>query len=87
MENTKVGFKARLTKYFAKLKGRFLAFFNKEYLAYSAHKYGAFTALQVKEVFGKEKESKSKTFDKILAIVVPVVKFGVVFAVSYVLFE
>lgn len=86
MENTKVGFKARLTKYFAKLKGRFLAFFNKEYLAYSAHKYGAFTALQVKEVFGKEKESKSKTFDKILAIVVPVVKFGVVFAVSYVIF-
>ena len=86
MEKTKVGFKTRIINFFSKIKGRFKAFFNKEYLSYSFHKYKAFTALQIREVFGKDKSTKSPIFDKILMIVVPIVKFGIVFAISYVIF-
>ena len=86
MEKTKVGFKTRISNFFGKIKERFNAFFNKEYLSYSFHKYKAFTALQIREVFGKDKSTKSPIFDKILMIVVPIVKFGIVFAISYVVF-
>ena len=75
-----------MKNFFANIKGRFKAFFNKEYLSYSFDKYRAFTALQVREVFGRDKDTKSKVFDKILMIVVPIIKFGVVFAISYVIF-
>ena len=86
MKKEKVGFKVRMKNFFANIKGRFKAFFNKEYLSYSFDKYRAFTALQVREVFGRDKDTKSKVFDKILMIVVPIIKFGVVFAISYVIF-
>ena len=86
MKKEKVGFKVRMKNFFANIKGRFKAFFSKEYLSYSFSKYKAFTALQIREVFGRDKDTKSKIFDKILMIVVPIIKFGVVFAISYVIF-
>ena len=86
MEKEKVPFKQKIKNFFGKIKGRFKAFFNKEYLSYSFDKYKAFTALQIREVFGRDKDTKSKIFDKILMIVVPIIKFGVVFAISYVIF-
>jgi len=85
MENTKVGFKQKMTSFFGKIKGRFKAFFNKEYLSYSAHKFKAFTALQYKEVFSREK-STSQTSDKIIRIVSPIIKFVVVFALTFAMF-
>ena len=86
MEKAKIGFKTRIKDFFANLKERFKAFFNKEYLSYSFHKYKAFTALQLKEVFGKDKESTNKVRDRIFAIVIPVIKFVVVFVISVALF-
>ena len=86
MEKAKIGFKTRIKNFFANLKERFKAFFNKEYLSYSFHKYKAFTALQLKEVFSKDKESTNKIRDRIFAIVLPVVRFIVVFAIAYALF-
>ena len=72
--------------FFARIKEKFLAFFDKEYLSYSFHKYIAFTALQVKEVFSREKSTNNKTRDKVIAIVSPIIKFFVVFAIVFVLF-
>ena len=86
MEKAKIGFKTRIKNFFANLKERFKAFFNKEYLSYSFHKYKAFTALQLKEVFGKDKESTNQVRDRIFAIVLPVIRFVVVFAITYALF-
>ena len=86
MEKAKVGFKTKMKNFFGRIKESFKAFFNKEYLSYSFHKYKAFTALQLKEVFGKEKGSKNKIADKIISIVAPIVKFIVVFFVSYAVF-
>ena len=86
MEKAKIGFKTRIKNFFANLKERFKAFFNKEYLSYSFHKYKAFTALQLKEVFGKDKESTNKVRDKIFAIVFPIIKFVVVFVISIAIF-
>lgn len=60
--------------------------FNKEYLSYSFAKYKAFTALQAREVFSKENQSK-ETKDKIIRIVFVVLKFvlvvGIAFALSF----
>ena len=86
MEKAKIGFKTRIKNFFANLKEKFKAFFNKEYLSYSFHKYKAFTALQLKEVFGKDKESTNQVRDRIFAIVLPVIRFVVVFAITYALF-
>lgn len=85
METEKKGFKQRMSKFFGKIKGRFKAFFNKEYLGYSFHKYKAFTALQYKEVFSREKAS-TKTSERVTRIVSPIIKFSVTFAVAYVFF-
>ena len=85
MEKEKKGFKQRMNNFFGKIKERFKAFFNKEYLAYSFHKYKAFTALQYKEVFSRDKAT-TKTSDKIIRIVSPIIQFTVVFAVGFVLF-
>ena len=85
MEKQKVGFKQGIKNFFGKIKGRFKAFFNKEYLGYSAHKYKAFTALQYKEVFSREKAS-SKTSDKIIRIVSPIIKFVIVFGLTFGMF-
>ena len=86
MEKEKVEFKTKMKNFFGKIKGRFKAFFNKEYLSYSFHKYKAFTALQIREVFSSEKTTKNQTRDKVIAIVSPIIKFIVVFAITFVLF-
>ena len=86
MEKEKKGFKAKMKNFFGNIKESFKAFFSKEYLSYSFSKYKAFTALQMREVFGRDKETKSKIFDKILLIVVPIIRFAVVFVISYVIF-
>ena len=79
-------FKQKIGRFFGKIKGRFKAFFNKEYLSYSFHKYKAFTALQVREVFAREKANKNKKREKVISIVLPIIKFVVVFAITFVLF-
>ena len=79
-------FKQKISKFFAKMRRSFKAFFNKEYLSYSFHKYKAFTALQVREVFSKEKATTNQTREKVIAIVSPIIKFFVVFAVTFALF-
>ena len=71
-------------KFFDKLRRRFKAFFNKEYLAYSAVKYKAFTALQYKEVFSREKAT-TQTRDTVIRIVSPIIKFIAVFALTFVI--
>ena len=71
-------------KFFDKLRRRFKAFFNKEYLAYSAVKYKAFTALQYKEVFSREKAT-NQTRDTVIRIVSPIIKFIAVFALTFVI--
>ena len=71
-----------MTNFFGKIKGRFKAFFSKEYLSYSAHKYKAFTALQMKEAFGKER-SANPTRDRIISIVGPLIKFIAVFGITF----
>ena len=86
MEKEKVEFKTKMKNFFGKIKGCFKAFFNKEYLSYSFHKYKAFTALQIREVFSSEKSTKNQTRDKVIAIVSPIIKFIVVFAITFVLF-
>ena len=86
METGKRTFKERLSKSFAKMKRSFKAFFNKEYLSYSFHKYKAFTALQVREVFSKEKSTTNPTRDRVIAIVSPIIKFFVVFGITFALF-
>ena len=99
MSKEKGGFKGVMKNIFGKIKaffcmiGRFfknlflkVKKFYKDHLEYNVHKYKAFTALQFKEVFGRERESKNKIFDKILTIVVPILRFGIVFAIAYVLF-
>lgn len=71
-------------KFFDKLRRRFKAFFNKEYLSYSAVKYKAFTALQYKEVFSREKAT-TQTRDTVIRIVSPIIKFIAVFALTFVI--
>ena len=82
MEKEKVGFKTKMKNFFGKIKGRFKAFFNKEYLSYSFEKYKAFTALQYKEVFGREK-AENETREKVIRIASPLIKFAVVFGLAY----
>ena len=84
MEKQKIGFNQRMKNFFGKIKGRFKAFFNKEYLGYSFHKYKAFTALQMKEVFSKEK-SANPIRDRVISIVSPIIKFAAIFAITFVL--
>ena len=86
MEQEKMTFKQKISKFFAKMRRSFKAFFNKEYLSYSFHKYKAFTALQVREVFSREKATTNQTREKVIAIVSPIIKFFVVFAVTFALF-
>mgnify|MGYP003312919814 CR=1 FL=1 len=70
--------KAKREGLFARLKKTF----SKENFAYSYQKYAAFTALQAREVFAKEKQA-TKTSDKIINIVTPIIKFVVVTAISF----
>ena len=86
MEKEKIGFKQRVKNFFGKIKESFKAFFNKEYLSYSFEKYRAFTALQMKEVFSREKATTNVARERVIAIVSPIIKFVVVFAVTFVLF-
>ena len=79
-------FKQKIGRFFGKIKGHFKAFFNKEYLSYSFHKYKAFTALQVREVFAREKSSINRARERVFAIVFPIIRFLIVFAVTFVLF-
>lgn len=74
-----------MKNFFGKIKKYFKDTFNKEYLSYSFHKYCAFTALQLKEVFSREKSSNNPKRDKIISIVLPIVKFVVIFGVAFVL--
>ena len=78
-------FKQKMSKFFGKIKRSFKAFFNKEYLSYSFHKYKAFTALQVREVFASEKSTNNATREKVIGIVMPIVRFVVVFALTFAL--
>ena len=86
MEKEKVSFKQRVKNFFGKIKESFKAFFNKEYLSYSFEKYRAFTALQMKEVFSREKATTNVARERVIAIVSPIIKFLVVFAVTFALF-
>ena len=86
MEKEKIGFKQIVKNFFGKIKESFKAFFNKEYLSYSFEKYRAFTALQMKEVFSREKATTNVARERVIAIVSPIIKFVVVFAVTFVLF-
>ena len=58
--------------------------FYKQYLDYPVHKYKAFTALQYKEVFSREK-STNQTRDTVINIVSPIIKFVAVFALTFVI--
>ena len=82
MKNTEAKTERKGGKFFDKLRRRFKAFFNKDYLAYSATKYKAFTALQYKEVFSRENAS-SQTRDTVIRIVSPIIKFVAVFAFTF----
>lgn len=97
MEKEKVGFKQGLKNFFGKIKaffcmiGRFfkrvfnsIKQFYKKHLEYPVHKYKAFTALQYKEVFSREK-STNQTRDTVIRIVSPIIKFIAVFALTFVI--
>ena len=85
MEKKQSKFSQRIGKFFAKLRRNFKAFFSKDYMTYSFIKYRAFTGLQYKEVFSREKAA-TKTSDKIIRIVSPIIRFVIVFALTFVLF-
>ena len=82
MEKEKSRFGQKIAKFFGKMRRNFKAIFNKDYLTYSAAKYRAFTALQYKEVFSREKSS-NPTRDTIFRIVTPIAKFVAVFALTF----
>ena len=97
MKKEKVGFKQGLKDFFGKIKaffcmiGRFFKHVFKtikqfyiKHLEYPIHKYKAFTALQYKEVFGREKTT-SQTRDTVIRIVSPIIKFVAVFALTFVI--
>ena len=84
MKNKEAKTERKHGKFFERNRRTFKAFFNKEYLAYSAIKYRAFTALQYKEVFSREK-STNQTRDTVIRIVSPIVKFVAVFALTFVI--
>ena len=79
------GFFMMLGKPFKKLFSKAKAFYQK-YLEYSIHKYKAFTALQVKEVFSREKATNNVARERVLSIVFPILRFLIVFAITFVLF-
>ena len=72
-----------MKNFFGRIKDRFKAFFNKDYLSYSFHKYKAFTALQMKEVFSKDNPSNNPVRDRIISIVSPFIRFVVVFGLTF----
>lgn len=74
-----------MKNFFNKIKMSFKNTFNKEYLSYSFHKYRAFTALQLKEVFSKEKASKNPKREKVISIVLPIVRFIIILAIAFAL--
>lgn len=75
--------KGGFRKFFGKVKESFKAAFNKEYWSYSFSKYKAFTALQAKEVFTRDKKL-TKMSEKVAAIVSPILRFFIVAIISYV---
>lgn len=85
MEETKHTFKERIKNFFINMKKHFKDTFNKEYLSYSFQKYRAFTALQLKEVFSRDKAATTPTRDKVISIVTPVIKFVAVFGIAFAL--
>ena len=72
-----------MSKFFGKIKNRIKSFFNKDYLSYSFHKYKAFTALQMKEVFARESSTNNPVRDRVISIVSPIIRFVVVFALAF----
>ncbi|MBQ0009071.1 MAG: hypothetical protein KBS97_02225 [Firmicutes bacterium] len=95
MKNSETSKKNRFVNFFAKIKSnvkgyfdathiKFKKFFTKENLSYDFDKYKAFTALQAREVFSKESQSNERK-DKIIRIVLMILKFVVVVGVAYAL--
>ena len=74
-----------LAKPFKKLFGKMKIFY-KSRLEYPVDKYKAFTALQVKEVFSREKATTNVARERVISIVSPIIKFVIVFAITFVLF-
>ena len=70
---------------FKKLYGKMKVFY-KNRLEYPVDKYKAFTALQVKEVFSREKATTNVARERVISIVSPIIKFVIVFAITFVLF-
>ena len=74
-----------LSNPFKKLYGKTKVFY-KNRLEYPVDKYKAFTALQVKEVFSREKATTNVARERVISIVSPIIKFVIVFAITFVLF-